>query len=88
MEQISEFDISNSNSAVECYRYAENDVNITECLNMHVDAIFNMHNSLQKMLSFINNIVLPCAENIAREELGKLSEESCLISTISYVSLS
>ena len=78
MEQISEFDLSNSNSAVKDYRYAEKDVNITECLNRHVDAISNMHNSLQKVLSFISDIALPYAENMAREEIRHIPEEDLL----------
>ena len=75
MEQISEFYLSDVNSAVKESRYAEKDINLTECLNKHANSMSQMYNSLQKMLRFMNDIALPYAENLAREEIKNLSDE-------------
>ena len=78
MEQISEFDLSDRISAVEECNDAPKDINLTECLNKHANSMSQMYNSLQKMLSFINNIALPYVESLAREEIKNLSDEELL----------
>ena len=78
MEQVSEFDLSDRISAVEECNDAEKDINLTECLNKHANSMSQMYNSLQKMLRFMNDIALPYAENLAREEIKNLSDEELL----------
>lgn len=78
MEQVSEFDLSDRNSAVEERRDAEKDINLTECLNRHANSMSQMYDSLQKVLSFISDIALPCVENMAREEIRHIPEEDLL----------
>ena len=78
MGQICEFYLSDVNSAVKESRYAEKDINLTECLNRHANSMSQMYDSLQKVLSFINDIVLPYAENIAREEMKHIPDEDLL----------